>query len=100
MTKVKLPSTVGTAAASEGCARGEASAWGGAGVLSANYTQATTLPSVRSVRATVVGLAQQLHDSSIAPQAALLASTAFAAVRSWGFRVHILRSAMPGLLHP
>lgn len=49
-----------------------------AGVVSNNYTNALTPALVRIVRTTVVGLAQQLRDSSIAPAATGLAAAALA----------------------
>lgn len=49
-----------------------------AGVLSKNYTQPTTTAAIRIVRTTVVGLAKELNDSSIAAEATRLAALAVA----------------------
>ncbi|KAK9805996.1 hypothetical protein WJX73_002376 [Symbiochloris irregularis] len=52
--------------------------WAINGVVSDNYTTPLTPALVRIVRTTVVGLAQQLKDSSIAPAATSLAAAALA----------------------
>ena len=50
-----------------------------AGVVSNNYSDASTQAVVRIVRTVVVGLAQQMNDSSIAEAAQRLAASALAA---------------------
>lgn len=52
---------------------------GAAGVVSNNYTDAATKATVRMVRSTVVGLAQELEDSSIAGPVSVLATSALQA---------------------